>query len=82
MLVNDNWFHFFFVLVSSNKKIAFVEQGNRWLYLERNYRKGVGTWPIAHAHSASALKKIYIQLTVNDLINTRSDPGRLLTLWV
>ena len=78
MLVNDNWFHFFFVLVSSNKKIAFVEQGNRWLYLERNYRKG----PIAHAHSASALKKIYIQLTVNDLINTRSDPGRLLTLWV
>ena len=81
MLVNDNWFHFFFVLVSLNK-IACVEQGNSWFYLERNYRKGLGTWPIALAHSASALKKIYIQLTVNDLINTRSDPGRLLTLWV
>ena len=79
MLVNDNWFHFFFVLVSLNKKIVCVEQGNSWLYLERNYRKGLGTWPIAHAHSA---KKIYIQLTVNDVINTRSDPGRLLTLWV
>ena len=35
-LVNDNWFNFFFTLVSLNKKIACVEQGNSRLYLERN----------------------------------------------
>ena len=28
------------------------------------------------------LKKIRIQLTLNDLINIRTGPGRLLTLWV
>ena len=36
MLENDNWFNFYFVLVSLNKKIASVEQGNSRLYLERN----------------------------------------------
>jgi len=35
-LVNDKWFNFSFVLVSLNKKIASVKQGNSWLYLERN----------------------------------------------
>ena len=35
-LENDNWFNFYFVLVSLNKKIASVEQGNSRLYLERN----------------------------------------------
>ena len=48
----------------------------------RETREGLGTWPRVHPHSGSALKKIHIQLTVNDLINTRTDPGRLLTLWV
>ena len=37
---------------------------------------------LIYPHSGSALKKIYIQLTVNDLINTHSDSGRPLTLWV
>ena len=45
-------------------------------------REGLGTWSRAHPHSGSALKKIYIQLNVNDLINTRTDAGLLLTLWV
>ena len=50
----------------------------------RETREGLGTWawPRAHPHSASGLKKIYRQLTVNDLRNTRTDQGRLLTLWV
>ena len=34
--VKDNWFNFFFNLVSLNKNIACVEQGNSRLYLERN----------------------------------------------
>ena len=39
----------------------------------RETREGLDTLPRAHPHSGSALKKIHIQLTVNDLINTRSD---------
>ena len=48
----------------------------------RETRDGLGTWCRAHPHSGSKLKKIYIQLNVNDLINTRTDAGLLLTLWV
>ena len=47
-------------LVSFNKHIASVEQG-----LEiggctlRETREGLSTWPRAHPHSGSALKKTY-----------------------
>ena len=47
----------------------------------RETREGLGTWSRAHPHSGSALKKIYIQLNVNDLINTRTDTGLLYILY-
>ena len=48
----------------------------------RETREGLRTWSRAHSHLGSALKKIYIQLNVNDLIYTCTDTGLLLTLWV
>ena len=48
----------------------------------RETREGLGTWPRANPHTGSALKKTYIQLTVNDLINTHTNLGHLLTLWI
>ena len=48
----------------------------------RETREGLGTWSRAHPHSGSALKRIYMQLNVNDLINNRTDAGLLSTLWV
>ena len=70
-------------LVSLNKNISGVEQGLEVAGCTlRETREKLGAWPRAHPHSGSALEKIYIELTVNDLINTCTDPGHLLTLWV
>ena len=60
-LENDNWFNFYFVLVSLNKKIASLEQRNSRLYTLRETREGLGTWPRAHPRSAGALKNGYFK---------------------
>ena len=48
----------------------------------RETREGLAMWPRPPALGKFAEEDIYIQLTVNYLINPCTDPGRLLTFWI